>query len=245
MTYGPLWLRLAKTDWPTPVILSPAGCLPERRVDKTAHSVAPKEPWDLASRFSSWPKLLRVSAYIMRFVSRSRSRSPLPASRGDGSISLSAREIESARTLWLTYIQRKSFPIEQKSLRTGKPLSFKSGLISLNPFLDEDKLIRVGRRLAHAPLPLCAKHPILLALPGNSINCATRSFAVPPRRNSVNAQYVATRVLADSRPQFGKGRYPQMRCLRSRASCDSDAAYGESAPGPHFASVACLFKLWS
>jgi len=161
--HGPSWLRLAKADWPTPVILSPADCLPERRVDKTAHFVAPEAPWDLASRFSSWPKLLRVTAYIMRFVSRSRSRSPLPARRSDCSISLSAREITSARIFWLTCIQRESFPIEQECLRAEKLLSSKSSLISLSPFLDEDKLIRVGGRLAHAPLPLCAKHPILLA----------------------------------------------------------------------------------
>jgi len=132
--HGPSWLRFAKADWPTPVILSPSGCLPERRADKTTHIVAPKEPWDLASRFSLWPKLIRVTAYIMRFVSRSRYRSPQPASRSDGSISFSAREIKSARIFWLRCIQRESFPVEQEALRAGKPLSSRGALTSLNPF---------------------------------------------------------------------------------------------------------------
>jgi len=161
--HGPSWLRLANADWPSPVILSPAGCLLERKVVKVAHFIATEEPWDLASRFSSWPKLLRVTAYIMRFVSRARSHSPPPEGHGDGAVSLSALEIESARCFWLTSIQRESFPSERESLRAGKPLSSKSSLLSLNPFLDKEKLIRVGGRLACAPLPLCARHPILLA----------------------------------------------------------------------------------
>jgi len=149
--HGPPWLRLANTDWPTPVILSSASCLLEQKVEKTAHFVEPKEPWNLASQFSSWPKLLRVTAYIMRFASRVRSSSQL-ANHSDVSVSLSANEIRSARVFWLTCIQRDSFPIEQEALRKGKPLASKSALTSLNPFLDKEKIIRIGGRLANAPL---------------------------------------------------------------------------------------------
>ncbi|XP_025994180.2 uncharacterized protein LOC113004598 [Solenopsis invicta] len=67
---GPSWLRLASSDWPSPIAPTPAGELPEQRSEKTVNLVGQLEPWDLASRYSSWPKLLRVTAYILRFVSR-------------------------------------------------------------------------------------------------------------------------------------------------------------------------------
>ncbi|XP_039306398.1 uncharacterized protein LOC113005704 [Solenopsis invicta] len=157
---GPSWLRLASSDWPSPIAPTPAGELPEQRSEKTVNLVEQLEPWDLASRYSSWPKLLRVTAYILRFVSRDRS---LPRGiQRDGSLSLSAGEIRYARVFWLKYIQRDSFPLDRHALRSGKPLASKSSLNLLTPFLDEEELIRVGGRLAHAPLPFTTKHPIVL-----------------------------------------------------------------------------------
>ncbi|XP_025997293.2 uncharacterized protein LOC113005679 [Solenopsis invicta] len=159
---GPSWLRLASSDWPSPIAPIPAGELPEQRSEKTVNLVEQLEPWDLASRYSLWPKLLRVTAYILRFVSRVRDRSLPREIQRDGSLSLSAGEIRYARVFWLKYIQRDSFPLDRHALRSGKPLASKSSLNLLTPFLDEEELIRVGGRLAHAPLPFTTKHPIVL-----------------------------------------------------------------------------------
>lgn len=42
-------------------------------------------------------------------------------------------------------------------------IASKSSLLSLNPFIGEDGLLRVGGRLTNAPIPFNAKHPIILA----------------------------------------------------------------------------------
>ncbi|XP_077262536.1 uncharacterized protein LOC143897601 [Temnothorax americanus] len=45
----------------------------------------------------------------------------------------------------------------------NKPLNAKSPLLSLNPFVDHEGLLRVGGRLKNAPISFNSKHPILLA----------------------------------------------------------------------------------
>ena len=44
------------------------------------------------------------------------------------------------------------FPSEIKILEEGKSLSLHSEIVSLNLFLDERKLLRVGERLANAEI---------------------------------------------------------------------------------------------
>ncbi|XP_036143344.1 uncharacterized protein LOC118645744 [Monomorium pharaonis] len=126
------------------------------------HLARSAEPWDLESRFSSWPKLLRVTAYIIRYVSRLRNRANRNALRVESPSSLSADECQTARLFWLKRIQDATFPLEKKALLRDQPISSKSTLLSLHPFLDEDQIIRVGGRLSLAPIPLPTKHPVIL-----------------------------------------------------------------------------------
>lgn len=121
------------------------------------------ELWDLATRYSSWPKLIRVTAYILRFISRLRGRADGNTELAANASALSVDECRRARVFWLQRIQAECFPLEQAALARERSLPSKSALISLNPFLGEDKLIRVGGRLANAPLPRMTKHPVILA----------------------------------------------------------------------------------
>lgn len=70
------------------------------------------------------------------------------------SFAFSSIEIQSARQFWIRQIQADVFPQEQNALNSQKDLSSKSSLLSLNPFLDQLKIIRAGGRLTHAPVPL-------------------------------------------------------------------------------------------
>lgn len=121
------------------------------------------DAWDLATRYSSWPKLIRITAYLFRFINccrRIRSEAPPPISQR---VVLSAAECSFAKTFWLKSIQVELFPTEIKTLSHEKSLSTKSSVLSLGPFLDRDGLLRVGGRLNRAPVPFAVRHPILLA----------------------------------------------------------------------------------
>ena len=62
-------------------------------------------------------------------------------------------------------IQRKAFKNEIASLsrkEQNAKISRQSSLLKLDPFIDEEGLIRVGGRLENSTLPFEVKHPIVL-----------------------------------------------------------------------------------
>ena len=111
------------------------------------------------NRFSSLTRLIRVTAWCVRFIHNCRKKcsaqlnlvSPLMAS-----------ELIYAHNIVIRLVQQKHFPDELTALKCDKPVSRKSKLLSLNPFLDSDGVIRVGGRLQHATMDDYAKHPIIL-----------------------------------------------------------------------------------
>lgn len=81
----------------------------------------------------------------------------------DSPLALSVAECHEAKLFWIRKVQCDIFIEELKALQKQKSLSLRSSILSLNPFLDDNKLIRVGGRIENAPLSLRVKHPILLA----------------------------------------------------------------------------------
>ncbi|XP_076301460.1 uncharacterized protein LOC143219342 [Lasioglossum baleicum] len=169
---GPTWLHLPPTSWPCVAPSFDATTSLEERALAALH-VAPAPPsGDLAMRFSSWPKLLRVTAYLLRFISKLRSsrirtrsvslKKDRYSAKFSGANALLPGEIQKARTFWLKHIQRTVHPNEVQRLTQRLPISRQSPLISLNPYLDADGLLRVGGRLSNSALPEITKHPIIL-----------------------------------------------------------------------------------
>ncbi|XP_076660488.1 uncharacterized protein LOC143363841, partial [Halictus rubicundus] len=157
---GPAWLPYDLSEWPTQPRHFTLEDSSESKV--VHHSVVPAPAWDLDSRFSSWPKLIRVTAYIQRFVRNSRSCRSDNRKRHPGR-ALSASECTAAKLFWLRRIQESQFAKGISSLSNGEPLPPKDPIESLHPFLDETGLLRVGGRLRNSPLPHQSKHPILLS----------------------------------------------------------------------------------
>lgn len=122
----------------------------------------PPTQWDLASRYSSWSKLIRVTAYIFKFLNACRPRVDSYSSESPGQ-ALSSFECGRATTFWIRVVQAELFSDEIRLLNTGKNVAPKSPLAALRPFLDRDGVLRVGGRLRLAPLPYNVRHPILLA----------------------------------------------------------------------------------
>lgn len=100
-------------------------------------------------KYSSIDKATRVMAYVLRFK---------PKQRGH----LTINEIKKALMVILKLVQRDHFQEEIKQLSQNKDMQGKSNLRALNPFLNDDGIIRVGGRLRNFLLPYNEKHQIVL-----------------------------------------------------------------------------------
>ncbi|XP_039289437.1 uncharacterized protein LOC111054561 [Nilaparvata lugens] len=114
---------------------------------------------DLSSKISSYHKLVRIAAYILRFIHNLK-HCREPASQQ--SVELSVQEIQAAELRIIQDIQSDVFADDLKSLRQGKELPSNSSIKSLSPFIHTDNLLRVGGRLREADIPFDYKHQILL-----------------------------------------------------------------------------------
>lgn len=107
-------------------------------------------------RFSSLNKLLRVLAYVLRFINNIKNK------KEDRKIgTMTVLEINRAKLVIVKLVQDEAFQEDIKALRNGK-VQRSSKLTSLHPFLDSKGVLRIGGRLKHALLPEEIKHPILL-----------------------------------------------------------------------------------
>lgn len=150
---GPPWLKRDEEEWPA----QQTHETEEERSKTSVHTTTSSEDWDALSHFSSWSRIIRVFGYVRRFVNttRFRTRSPRTAV-------LTATELRDAERTILRAVQRNSFANEISALAHKKPLPRRSPLLPLNPFVDQDGVIRVGGRLRKSFLPWETKHPAIL-----------------------------------------------------------------------------------
>ncbi|KAL7723220.1 hypothetical protein ACLKA6_015992 [Drosophila palustris] len=112
----------------------------------------------LIQRISSWTKLIRIVAYVLRYVHRIR---PAKTSKLPSQTALTFDEIQAARIICLKHAQT-CFKDDLQLILANKPLKNRSQLIKLAPMVCKDGLLRVGGRLGNSQLPPDVKHPILL-----------------------------------------------------------------------------------
>lgn len=87
--------------------------------------------------------------------------------------------------------------------------SYQETLISLNLFIDERGLLRVGDRIANLTITYDNKHPILLSAKHHLTTLIIRDS----RRYSDNLKRRAITLLADQCDTNGKNLYSYMRCM--------------------------------
>jgi len=121
------------------------------------------------SRYGYLNKLLRIIAYVLRFVNivkgqqRSHQRRRSPRKPNHVNISLTASEIHQAETIWIKSIQGSSFSKEIDFLSTRNSGSSAPLYVSqFGLFLDEQCILKCKGRLNNASLDLGSKNPILL-----------------------------------------------------------------------------------
>ncbi|GBO41698.1 hypothetical protein AVEN_214366-1 [Araneus ventricosus] len=111
---------------------------------------------NLLSITNDYTKLIRIISYVFRFAANCS----FPESKKFGPVK--ADERVRAENSLIRMVQEGKFQEEIKDLKRGKSVSNKSKLSSLNVFIDENGILKVGGRLKHSKLNVYSKHPIVL-----------------------------------------------------------------------------------
>ena len=161
------WIKgpsfLLSKDWPfepptqrVPV-KSPKAKEDLFEIDSTAMSGEAKPPtrpinWQ---RYSSYPKLVRIVAYIMRLHPNSNNRRQGPLVLPD--------EFRKSECKLFCLAQEESFGKEVKLLTKEQCIPTSSPIASFAPFVGHDDLLRAtGRLMRLVSVPFETKHPVLL-----------------------------------------------------------------------------------
>ncbi|UYV81320.1 hypothetical protein LAZ67_20000761 [Cordylochernes scorpioides] len=154
--HGPPWLKTTSQPYNDAIPVINEKCLSEQRI-KTNLFVKRNISYPFITRYSSLNKLKRITGWIFRFFYNCRK-----LLKREKSGALSIEEIETSFNRIIRCAQQEDYYIELKQLEAFQPLSGKSHLIKLNPFLDKGGLLRVGGRINNALLSFDQKHPIIL-----------------------------------------------------------------------------------
>jgi hypothetical protein len=138
-----------------PIITELDSSDPEVKKIKVLATTAPPTPNPITARyekFDNWSRLRRVVANFQQMEKGRWRKHPLTADH-----------LNKAETLILKQIQDSSFSDEIRLLKDQRAISKKSILANLNPFLDQDGILRVGGRARQSVvLSEMEKHPAIL-----------------------------------------------------------------------------------
>ena len=150
--HGPEFLYLPEEEWPVDKgQVNPVANDDEKRKVKRVNVHMIEAQIIDCSKFSSWRKLVRVTAYVLRFVSKLKARIQKKSDDAmSAELSLTPSELEDAETYWIKQAQR-SLRVKLSS----------SELKVLSPF-EENDVIRVGGRADKSTMSYEDRHPILL-----------------------------------------------------------------------------------
>ncbi|XP_015118964.1 uncharacterized protein LOC107042432 [Diachasma alloeum] len=153
---GPPWLKSPQEEWPsssTVMESTTEAALEERPV--LAHPVAHvQQPQDLLERYSTFNKVLRVSARVMRAIKLMRHQE-VP----DSPVLL----LDDVRIYWIKLTQNEHFEALINLLKNGREIWHNHPLEKLTPWLDEDQMLRLGGRLRRTHLEPDAMTPAIIS----------------------------------------------------------------------------------
>ncbi|XP_069363429.1 uncharacterized protein [Maniola hyperantus] len=153
---GPTWLSMDESFWPVTKVISNTS--EEKRnlpvALNTVSTITQSEDLDLFSRFSSLGKLVRVVALVFRFYHKCKKN------KDSFSNHVSVPEFKFALSRLIKIVQTTTFSDDIIKISKGHCPS--NTLKRLNPFLDDNKCLRVGGRLHKSLLAYNSKHQLIL-----------------------------------------------------------------------------------
>ena len=152
--HGPNWFKIENSDWELLKINVNSSEIPEQ---KTVSCVMVKHNTIISyllTKFSSFNKIVRILAYVLRFIANLKCKTKLNSN-------LTLDELEKALNMIIRDAQIECFSQEYNALLNNKDLAKNSKILGLNPFLQEG-ILRVGGKIKKSNQVFDKKHPIIL-----------------------------------------------------------------------------------
>jgi len=162
---GPAWLQQPPEFWPK---LDDVGVINEdqleyrqkfRNIIQCECIIEESEDSINISKYSNLEKLLRITAWVKRFISKLKKSS---VNQG----TLTVEELREAEKYWIRTEQMKFFKKEINSLKETSSVDKNSTLYNFAPYLDENGILRIKGRLEFSSIPTTEQQPAIL--PKNS-----------------------------------------------------------------------------
>ncbi|XP_055909654.1 uncharacterized protein LOC129944324 [Eupeodes corollae] len=171
--HGPSWLVRNEDDWPgadaASIRQQPEEALKELKAPVVASARITKPAvlsvgdTSLIESKSTLQSILRITAFILRFVRNCKKRNNHQKTLPVTSVPLvSLEERDGALAYWARTEQHRAYHKEMQQLSQESSLEVSSSIISLNPFLDNKGTMRVGLRLQNSVLSYEIVHPIIV-----------------------------------------------------------------------------------
>ena len=111
-------------------------------------------------RISSWSKMKRVVAIMLRFKDMLLNIIKSNKINSTGQLA-DMHLLQRSESSVIKMYQQSCFQNETSRLLDGKCVSRESNIFKLDPFLDDHEIIRVGGRIRQSRMEYKLKHPIL------------------------------------------------------------------------------------
>ncbi|XP_070137030.1 uncharacterized protein [Drosophila bipectinata] len=144
----PEFLRRSAGSWPATAPAGEADAEDEEEMPSEFVLVGTSDTFISLKRFSSYRRLLRTTAWVLRFTRRCRGQRDELENYG-----LTVAESEAAEDLLVRVAQREAFPDEMQAVENGLDVAKGSDICGLAPYLDGN-----GRKEASDPLPPARSH---------------------------------------------------------------------------------------
>ncbi|XP_033761536.1 uncharacterized protein LOC117343299 [Pecten maximus] len=146
------------TDYP---LVSPEEDI-EIRTCKTEVEETSEQRFDSSrfSYFSSWYRLVRAITNVKHLATRWTRT--IKGQDSNHSATHDSNLVKRSEQFIVKVVQSEAFHKEIQSLSHGKNIPRNSSILNLDPYLDDDGLLRVGGRLKNSNLLKCQKNPIIL-----------------------------------------------------------------------------------
>ncbi|XP_070855101.1 uncharacterized protein [Drosophila suzukii] len=200
---GPAFLRQPASGWPAPEEgTKRVPDAPEEGTKRVPDAPDEQEmPGEFAlmaadefaipfQRFSSFSRLVRTTAWVLRFARWCRKQRSKIEEYG-----LTASECEAAENLLVRQAQLESFPDEMRSAECGKDVASSSEIRGLAPYVDEHGVLRVyGRVDAALCMPYSARRPVILSHRHSLTDLIVRDFHAQMKHQNVDATIAQIRT---------------------------------------------------
>lgn len=162
---GPTWLAQKDIELNTINNLTTDLEIKTRENIETNLKINETEEKSLTTKFEEFDtltELLKTVAYCRRFINNKKKNI-------DQDKVISTEELNIALEKCVKLYQGEEFKDEIINLKENKYVNKESPIKSLNPYLDDKNILKVGGRLRHAAIDESRKHPMILSTKNNLV----------------------------------------------------------------------------